>query len=350
MMIQRETAISELTQKVLRGQDLTVTESHAVVQQMMTDACRDVEIGALLTALCAKGESTAELVGAALAIRECIPPIPSFTLPLLDTCGTGGDGLGTFNISTAVAFVVASMGVPVAKHGNRGVSSKTGSADVLQSLGARVDLSPRATIDCLDELGLGFFYTPRFHAAAQRVKSVRRQLGFPTIFNLLGPLTNPAGATFQLIGASQCTAARKIAAALTRLGCERALVVCGNDELDEVGLYGVTTVYEVSGKECDVRTWTHRDFNLKENGVGPIRVGSAQESAQLIRSVLAGDQGPARDYVLANAGAALIAANRFTIHQPAAAANAAAQALDSGQASILLDRFVQSTKRLAMAE
>ncbi len=213
-------------------------------------------LAALLTALRIKGEAVSEIVGAARAMIACATRIPTTRRGLLDTCGTGGDKLHTFNISTAAALVAASSGVPVAKHGNRSVSSSSGSADVLEALGINVRLTPEEVGRCVDDLGIGFCFAPLFHGSMKHAMPVRKVLGFRTLFNLLGPLTNPAGADFQLVGVSTVSAARKVAGALAELGRKRALVVCGAGHLDEVSLWGETTVFRVEGNSLIQEVWT----------------------------------------------------------------------------------------------
>lgn len=281
----------------------------AVVLAIMEGRCSPVEISALLTALAVKGESAEELAGAAQAMRAKAARITTRRTGLLDTCGTGGDRLHTFNISTAAALVAAAAGVPVAKHGNRAASSASGSADVLEALGVNVSLSPEQVGRCLDEVGIGFCFARVMHTAMKHVAPVRAELGFRTIFNLLGPLTNPAGADYQLIGASRVATAEKLAGALSQLGTRRAFVVCGADQLDEVSLWGETVVWEVAGGEVQSKAWSAATFNLPECAVGALQVEGPQQSAAVIRGVLQEGQGGARrDIIVANAAAALVAA------------------------------------------
>jgi anthranilate phosphoribosyltransferase len=318
---------------------------HRAVAAMMDGRAGEAEIASVLTALRCRGESVPQLVGAARAMRERATRIPTQRRGLLDTCGTGGDGLCTFNISTATALVVAAAGVPVAKHGNRGATSKSGSADVFEALGVSLALSPEQVGQCIDELGLGFCFAPSVHAAMKHVAPVRKQLGFRTIFNLLGPLTNPAGAEFQLIGASRVALAELLAGALAQLGTRHALVVCGNDELDEVSLWGQTTVYEVRGADIERHTWTADQLGLAGWTAAELRVDSPAESAACIREVLEGAPDACRNIVLANAAAALVAAERAAT--AIQGVELAAQAIDSGRAAQLLEQFAARTKQLA---
>jgi anthranilate phosphoribosyltransferase len=250
--------------------------------------------------------------------------------------------LHTFNISTAAALVAAAAGQPVAKHGNRSVSSSSGSADVLEALGVNLQLSPAQVADCVDQIGIGFCFAPLLHQAMKYAAPVRKQLGFRTIFNMLGPLTNPAQAAYQLVGASRIASAEKLANALHQLGAGRALVVCGNDELDEVSLWGETTVFEVSTGGVQRHTWTTPILGLPTCRVEDLKVSTAAESAALIRRVLAGEQGGPRDIIVANAGAALFAANRATtIHEAVTLASAA---ITDGRAARLCERLIEFTQ------
>jgi anthranilate phosphoribosyltransferase len=327
--------------RVVDGLDLDAVQMQAAVAEIMDGRSGDVEMAALLTALRMKGETVAEIVGAARAMRACAAKIDVQRDGLLDTCGTGGDGLHTFNVSTAVALVAAATGVPVAKHGNRGVSSSSGSSDVLQALGVNVSLEPERVARCIEEVGIGFCFAPLFHGAMKHAAPIRKRLGFRTIFNLLGPLTNPAGAEYQLLGANRDETADKLARALAELGCRRALVVCGADEIDEVSLWGTTTVNVVSGGDVTQETWSAETFGLPECQASDLRVGSPEESAAVIRGVFGGEPGPARHMVLANAAAALIAAERAD-DVPSAVAKAA-DAIDSGKAAALCERLAEWT-------
>ena len=327
---------------LMKERSLTENETHAAVLQVMDGNASSVGLGMLLTALKLKGESVDEIVGAARAMRERVTPIRTSRSGLLDTCGTGGDELQTFNISTATALVTA-CGVPVAKHSNRSFSSRSGSADVLEALGVRVDLSPERVAGCIDEIGVGFCFAPLVHGAMQHATPVRRQLGFRTIFNLLGPLTNPASAEFQILGAGKIAVAEKLAAAAARLGTKRTLVVCGNNELDEVSLWGTTKVFRVEGNAIETFDWSAAQLGLPECRVADLRAQSPAESAETIRRLLAGEPGPARNIVLANSAAALIAAGRST--NPREAAQNGAAALDSGAAAEVLRRLVEFAKK-----
>lgn len=337
--------VQHAVHRALEGRDLTADEMHAAVSSLMDGEETEAWIAAFLTALRAKGESIEELVGAARAMRERVTRIPATRGGLLDTCGTGGDRLHTFNISTAAAIVAAAAGAPVAKHGNRSVSSTSGSADVLEVLGVKLDLSPVAVARCVDEIGLGFCFAPLLHGAMRHVAPVRRQLGFRTVFNLLGPLTNPAGAEFQLIGAHDPTLAGKMAQALAQLGCRRAAVVSGADGLDEVSLWGATAVFEISGGHVRSLRWTAETFGLPTCRVEELQVTSPAESADCIRRLLDGEQGPARNIVAANAGAALLISG--VAEKPAEGAALAARAIDEGRAARKLAELIEATHRAA---
>ena len=330
--------IAAALEPVFSGQDLSTDQMQDAIGAVMDGLCDPVDIAALLTALKMKGEAVDELAGAARAMRDRATKIPCQATGLLDTCGTGGDKLHTFNISTATAMVVAACGVSVAKHGNRSVSSSSGSADVLEALGVNTALSAAQVGHCIDAVGMGFCFAPLIHGAMKHAVPVRRQLGFRTVFNLLGPLTNPAGAEFQLLGVNEIPAAKKMAAALTQLPVTRAIVVCGNGELDEVSLWGPTTVLTVERGQVTESTWTAADFGLPECSVDELKVSSAEESAAVIQSVFANTDGPARDIVVANAAAALVACGRHA--DVSAAAETAAAAIADQSAQRILDGLV----------
>jgi anthranilate phosphoribosyltransferase len=297
---------------LLLRRDLPAVQMCQVMHGILNGEVGDVETAALLTALQVKGETADELAAAAAVLREYCVPLTAGRNDVLDTCGTGGDGSRTFNISTATAFVVAAAGVPVVKHGNRAVSSRSGSADVLTALGVRVELSAAAARACLQRAGMTFCLAPLFHPRSRRVGEVRRRLGVRTLFNCLGPLANPAGAAYQLLGVGRVEWLDRMAAALSRLGTRRALLVCGRDGLDEVSLSAPTLVREVTATATLAHEWTPDDFGLAPCRLEELRVESAEESAALIRSVLHGEDGPARRIVLANAAAALLAAEKAT--------------------------------------
>ncbi len=302
--------LREPLEQLIAGQNLSSQAVQDCIGAMMDGACEPVDMAAWLTAMSCKRPASIELVGAARAMRDRGARIATRRRPLLDTCGTGGDRLHTFNISTATAIVAAACGVNVAKHGNRSVSSNSGSADVLEALGVNIQLSPEQAGRCLDEIGITFCFAPLVHGAMKNAAPIRKALQFPTIFNLLGPLTNPAGAEYQLIGASTDERAKLLASALSVIGCRRAIVVCGNNELDEVCLWGPTRVFEVAAGRITESVWTHEDFGLPVCNVADLRVKTSQQSAGLIQQILAGEESSAANIVIANTAAALVASEK----------------------------------------
>jgi anthranilate phosphoribosyltransferase len=326
---------------LIEGQDLTPVQMCAVMHDLLDGRVGEAETAALLVALRMKGESADEVAAAAAVMREYGVPLATGRTDVLDTCGTGGDGSGTFNISTAAALVAAASGVPVVKHGNRAISSRSGSADVLAALGVTVDCDPATARRCLDQAGMAFCLAPRFHPSLQRLGVMRRRLGVRTLFNCLGPLANPARAPYQLLGVGWPDWLDRLAAALARLGTRKALLVAGSDGLDEVSLSGPTQVREVHGETVRAMEWTPADFGLAECSLRELRADGPEESAAMIRRVLTGADGPATRMVLANAAAALLAADRVaTLREGATRAAAAVQ---SGRAARVLDVLVALT-------
>jgi anthranilate phosphoribosyltransferase len=309
-----------------------------VMDDLLAGRCPDAEAAALLVALRMKGETADELAAAAGAMRERMVPLVTGRDDVLDTCGTGGDGAGTFNISTAAAFVAAAAGVPVVKHGNKAASSRSGSsADVLRELGIPMECDPEAARRGLERFGLVFCFAPHFHPALGRLADVRRRLGVRTLFNLLGPLANPAKAAYQLLGVGRHELLDPMAGALARLGVRRAFLVCGDDGLDEVSLAGPTAVREVhEGRVSELR-WTPDDFGLEGCDPADLRVSDPGASAAVIRAVFAGRPGPARRVVVANAAAAVLAAGHAADLRDGVLR--AESAIDSGRAAQLLDRL-----------
>jgi anthranilate phosphoribosyltransferase len=327
--------------RISAGENLTMKEMALVMSEVMAGRCRENEIALLLTALKAKGETADEIAGAAQVMRRNMTPIRSTRQGIVDTCGTGGVGSNIFNVSTAAAIVTAAAGVPVAKHGNRSATSKSGSADVLQALGVNIS-APVATVErCLEELGICFCFAPSLHPAMKHVAAVRKQLGMATIFNLLGPLCNPAGARFQVLGVGRPEVQPLMADVLLRLGTERAVVV-GGDGMGEVTITGPTEVHEVTPAGIRTFTWQPADFGLVVAGKESLVVDGPQASAAIIRDVLNGKQGPPRDMVLINAAAALWVAGAASSTQ--ACAQRAAEAIDSQTATLLLDRLVDVSR------
>jgi anthranilate phosphoribosyltransferase len=327
--------MQEEIRRVQSGQDLTLAEMSALVDSMMQGKCSEGDIAELLLALRAKGESIDEIAGAAQAMRANMTPIRSTRRDLIDTCGTGGDGSATFNISTAAALVTAATGVAVAKHGNRSITSRSGSADVLAALGVNIEAGVTCVERCLEELGICFCFAPQLHPSMKHVAPVRRRLGVPTIFNMLGPLCNPAGASFQLLGVGKPELRPKLSAALSKLGEAHAVVVCGEDGLDEVTLAGATLVTEVTAQGQREFRWRPEQFGIQPAGLEPLRVDGPEASAAMIRALLEGQPGPARDIVVINAAAALWTIGRHDSLENCAAF--AAEAIDSGAARRLLE-------------
>lgn len=335
--------IEKAIQRVQSGGDLSMETMDAVMGRIMDGGCDDEQIARLLTALHRKGETVAEVAGAALAMRRRMTPIRSSRSDLIDTCGTGGDGSKTFNISTAAALVAAAAGAAVAKHGNRAATSRTGSADVLAALGVNVDADVARVEACLEELGICFCFAPLLHSAMKHVSGVRKRLGVPTIFNVLGPLVNPASAPFQLLGVGRPVLQPLLAEALLLLGVRRALVVHGSDGLDEVTLGGPTVVVEAGNARLRRFEWDPSDFGLKPAWQSDMLVSGPEESAEMIQGILAGRRGAPRDIVVANAAAALWTVGRSP--SPKRCAEEAAEAIDSGAARDLLARLVERTNR-----
>jgi anthranilate phosphoribosyltransferase len=327
--------------KLAAGQNLTQAETADAIDAVMRGECSEGEIGLLLTSLAAKGETVDEVAGAALAMRRHMTPIHTRRTGLLDTCGTGGDGSGTFNISTAAAIVTAAAGVPVAKHGNRSITSRTGSADVLAALGVNVECDVAKVEACLDGLGLCFCFAPLLHQSMKHAAPVRKKLGIPTIFNLLGPLSNPANAGLQVLGVSKAPLRPLLAAALQKLGTRHAIVVRGDDGLDELTIATTSQVSEITTAGIEDLTWHPDDFGLPVNSLETLVVDGPPQSADVIRSILSGERGPARDIVVLNSAAALWVAGKSQSQKECA--RIAAEAIDSGTARELLARLVELT-------
>jgi anthranilate phosphoribosyltransferase len=332
-------------------QSLSRVEARAVMSEVLTGKCTDIQIAALLVALHMKGETVEEIVGFAEAIRAAATQLNVNDSPvdvsgtgrdaLVDTCGTGGDASGTFNISTATAFVVAGAGVRVAKHGNRSVSSKCGSADVMEALGININLPPTSLAACLEETGMAFLYAPAMHSAMKHVQIARRELRLRTVFNLLGPLTNPMQASAQVVGVYSLDLVDKLAEVLSMLGLRRALVVHGLDGLDEITITGPTRVAEV--RDGKVRTYEVRpeEFDMQSATLDDIRGGDAAVNAEIIREILRGKKSARRDVVLLNAAAALVAAGRAD--HLSGALPLAVRSIDSGAAAQTLEALVRFT-------
>jgi anthranilate phosphoribosyltransferase len=335
--------IREAITSVLSGESLGMDDASAVMREIMEGEATPAQLGAFLTALSIKGETPEEIAGMALVMRDKALPVDVHG-PLLDTCGTGGDGKNTFNISTAAAFVAAGAGVKVAKHGNRAASGSCGSADVLEALGVNIDLHPEGVAECIEQVGMGFMFAQVFHPAMRYAAPVRREIGIRTVFNILGPLTNPARAQMQLLGVAQAAVGEKMAQVLRLVGVHHAIIVHGADGLDELTLSADTTGWEVVDGE--IRTWT---MSVSETGLPPatledIQGGDKEANAATMREVFQGQTGPVRDVVLLNSGAALMAADRAgSIAEGIALA---AEVIDSGQAIKKVDTLVELSQAL----
>lgn len=321
------------------GTHLTAEEAYQAMSALLAGSARDSVIAAFLVALKMKGETAAELAGFARAMRERMIVVDAGA-DVIDTCGTGGDGSGTFNISTAAAIVTAGAGARVAKHGNRSLSSSSGSADVLEALGVRISMTPEEAACAVREIGLGFLFAPHLHPAMKFAQPVRRELKMRTVFNLLGPLANPAGARRQLIGAPSAESAELMAAALAHLGPARAFVVHGHGGLDEISTTGPTQVWEVSGERVARYEWTPANFGLTPDSLDELAGGDAAHNAEIIRELLGGKPGPQRNIVLANSAAALVIAGLAGDLSSGMAL--ASQAIDSGAAARVLERLKQN--------
>lgn len=346
--------IIEAIKKVVDRVDLGSHESEALLEKIMSGQCTDAQIAALLTALRMKGETVAELVGFARVMRRKAAPVrPSIAVnaemagtdreALIDTCGTGGDVSGSFNVSTAAAFVVAGAGVRVAKHGNRSVSSQCGSADVVEALGINIELAPERIARCIDEVGIGFLHAPLLHDAMKYVALARRQMGIRTIFNLLGPLTNPAGANTQVVGVYAAHLTELLAGVLAQLGSTRALVVHGSDGLDELTITAESKITELRDGKLDTYFVSPEDFGLARAALAEIQGGDAKQNSDIILEVLNGGRGPKRDVVLLNAAAAFVASSRVVGLQEGV--TLASESIDNGEALKKLKLLIEFTNQ-----
>jgi len=334
-------SIREAIDKLVNRVSLSEPEMIEAMNQIMTGEATPLQVASFLTALRMKGETVEEVTGAARVMREKAHRVQVGSKTVIDTCGTGGDQKGTFNISTTAAFVVAGAGINVAKHGNRSVSSQSGSADVLGALGVKVDASKQRVEECIAKIGIGFLFAPLLHEAMKYAVQPRRDIGIRTVFNLLGPLTNPAMATHQLIGLYSGDLVGMIAHVLKNLGSVCAMVVHGMEGLDEISLCGPTKVAELRGGQVKEYIVEPEQFGLKRCRMEDLHGGNAEQSAAIVRGVLQGDKGPARDVVLLNGGAALyVAGSAATIQD---GMRLAAESIDSGKASEKLAGLVEMT-------
>ena len=336
--------LTEAIDRLCRSETLSADETTAVLREVMAGRASEAQTAGLLIAFRAKGESVAEIAGMARAMRELAVSVPVTGPDLVDTAGTGG-GRPTFNVSTTAALVAAGAGCRVAKHGNRSATGRSGSADVLEALGARIDLEPRAVAACIDELGFGFMFAPSHHPAMRHVVPVRKELAVRTIFNFLGPLTNPAGATRQLIGVSDRRFLDIVAGALGELGCDHALVVSSDDGLDELSVSAETRVVELRDGKMDAHAITPESVGLKTTPLEAVAAGTPEKNAGIARRVIGGDRGPERDLTVLNAGAAIYVGGGADSIE--AGVRRAEEAIDSGAAHDLLERFLGRTQELA---
>ncbi|HEY8345890.1 MAG TPA: anthranilate phosphoribosyltransferase [Symbiobacteriaceae bacterium] len=334
-----------LIEQVAEGKDLTEAQAAAAMTLIMNGEATPAQVAAFLMALRIKGETVEEITGCARVMREKATKVVHSRPVAVDTCGTGGDRANTFNISTTAAFVVAACGVAVAKHGNRAASSLTGSADVLEALGISLDLTPEQVGRCIDEIGIGFLYAPALHTSMKYVAPVRRDIGTRTIFNLLGPLTNPANASAQVMGVFHPNLTEPLARVLGNLGVRHALVVHGEDGVDEISISAPTVVSEIVDGYVHTYRVMPEDVGIRRAPREYIRGGTKEENARITEAVLAGETGPRRDVVLLNAAAALLAADRVkTLRE---GVQMAAEAIDSGEALRVLERLRHVTRELA---
>jgi anthranilate phosphoribosyltransferase len=346
-----EIDIQHVIQKVVDRKELNQEEATAAMDLIMSGEVTDAQIASLTTALRMKGETVDEIAGFAQAMRDhaVTVDVDSDDLPLLDTCGTGGDHTNSFNISTTATFAIAAAGVRIAKHGNRAASSKCGSADLLEALGVTLELSPQQVADSVEQVGIGFMYAPAYHPAMRFVGPARKQMGIRTIFNLLGPLTNPAGARHQLVGVGQPAIAGQLARVLERLGSQHAVLVHSEEGLDEIGIKGGTEVTEYDASRGTIETYTvsPQDFGLPFGNPEELVGGDAAENMKITLAILSGENGPRRTVTLMNAGAGIYAANAASSF--AEGIEMAARAIDSGAAMQKLEDLVAFTQEITGA-
>lgn len=339
---------AELLEKLHRREDLTADESARAMDEIMEGRAQPAQIAGLLVALGMKGERPSEIVGLARTMRAKATRLSRTFDPVFDTCGTGGDRAHTFNVSTVTAIVLAACGIRVAKHGNRSVSSRCGSADLFEALGVNVSASPAVVERCLDEVGLAFFFAPTFHPSMRHAAPARKELGIRTAFNLLGPLTNPAGASRQLVGVPRPELTELVARSLALLGSERAWVVHGADGLDEISTTGYTKVSECRDGAVNTFYVHPADFGIPKASPAALKGGVAAENAEIAQRVLAGAHGEARDIVLLNAGVSLLIAG--AVPSVPEGIGRAADAIDSGAAAQVLERLVTVSNAAAEAQ
>jgi anthranilate phosphoribosyltransferase len=336
--------IKDAIATLVTGRSLSMDQAESAMTEIMNGEVTPAQFGAFVTALRIKGETSDEIAGMAKVMRAKAIPVHTDG-PVVDTCGTGGDNASTFNISTAAAFVVAGAGLKVAKHGNRAASSQCGSADVLEALGVKIDLNAQQVERCLKEVGIGFMFAPAFHPAMKYAGPPRREIGIRTVFNILGPLTNPAHAQAQVLGVAEASLTEKMAVVLRTLGCHHALVVHGDDGLDEISITGKTQVREVEGDRIRMYSVSPEDFGFSRTSLEDIKGSNPSENAASVRRILAGDAGPQRDVVLINAAAAIVAGDKA--RSLPEGAKLAAEAIDSGRALDKLEQLIKVSQGLA---
>jgi anthranilate phosphoribosyltransferase len=336
--------IREAIAKLIEKESLRSDEAEGVMQEIMAGEATPSQIGAFLIALRMKQETAEEIVGCARAMRAHAIKVATKRSPVVDTCGTGGDGASTFNVSTVVAFVIAGAGVAVAKHGNRSVSSRCGSADVLEALGARIELAPDDIARCLDETGIGFLFAPSLHPAMKHAAAPRREIGARTIFNVLGPLTNPASASIQLLGVYDPRLTETLAQVLGTMGTEAALVVHGADGLDELSTTGINKVTQLQQGSLKTYYLDPQEMGLPRADLNSLKGGLPEDNARIMKGLLEGDKGSKRDMALLNAAAALLAAGKAADFKEGL--GLAAESIDSGRALHKLDEFILASNSL----
>jgi len=336
--------IKEAIETLVSGNSLNFEQAAGSMEEIMSGEATPAQIAAFVTALRIKGETVDEIAGLASVMRDKAIPVKAMP-PVVDTCGTGGDNCASINISTAAAFVAAGAGLKVAKHGNRAMTSHCGSADVLEALGVKIDLGAEAVAECLEKVGIGFMFAPIFHPAMKHAAGPRREIGIRTVFNILGPLTNPARAESQVIGVPGEELGNKMAAVLHRLGTKHSLVVHGRNGMDEISISGQSLIWEVTqDKVSPPYEVSPQYFGFKEASLAKVKGGTPEDNANVLRCVLNGEKGPCRDVVVMNAAAALLAGNRASDLKEGA--HLAEEAIDSGQAREKLEGLVRLSQNL----
>ncbi len=336
-------SLPQAIKQVMQRQNLAEQEMSAVMQQIMSGQATDAQIGGFLIGLAMKGETVDEIAAAAKVMRQLATPVSVTGTPVLDTCGTGGDGASSFNVSTASAFVVAAAGAKVAKHGNRSVSSTSGSADVLETAGVNLELTPEQVGHCIETAGIGFMFAQKHHGAMKHAIGARKQMAVRTIFNLLGPLTNPANAPHQVLGVYDAKWLRPMAEVLKKLGSKHVLIVHAEDGMDEISIGADTLIAELHNGEINEYRITPEDFALQRADISQLAVSNAEQSLDIIKCIFAGQSGPARDIVVLNAGAAIYAAD--LAQSLAEGIKLAQQAIDNGTAQQKLDALIQCSQQ-----